>query len=540
MDNQPTYDQLNQASQMPPNLPRGMMRGQQRKRGYNSRLQRIKNWSSQMNQVGTLHIAWSMPRWLNDRAIWLYVGALFFITVLYFKYSLPWYYMLSGVASIWVFFFYGRNLSETLSYRRIHSVKEFEKKIFAIAFWARMIWTLLIYYIFMQIYGNAFGFENADAMFYHEAGEHLAFAIDNGNLHLFDELKKYAGEKIDFADMGYAIYLGIVYFIADNIMLDGILFARVLKCILSSLTVVFIYRLALRNFGSQVARISAIFCALWPNFWYYCGCQLKEVEMVFLSVLFAEQADQMLRSRQFSVWKILPILLSIGALFTIRTPLALVAILALLFSIVMSSSRVVTWGKRVIVGLVSLVLVVVTMGNRIQENVQQLVTQQQSFQQQGGMTWRAHRAQGNTYAQYATAAVFAPLIFSIPFPTIVRTFNGQDMQQLLNGGNYIKNILSILTILSMFVLLFSGSWRDHLIPLSFMLGYLVVLTMSNFAHSERFHQPAMPFELMFAAYGLSIVMSNKKYQRWFSYWFVFVFAVAVFWNWFKLAGRGLI
>ena len=92
----------------------------------------------------------------------------------------------------------------------------------------------------------------------------------------------------------------------------------------------------------------------------------------------------------------------------------------------------------------------------------------------------------------------------------------------------------------MFVLLFSGSWRNYLLPLSFMLGYLMVLLMSSFPHSERFHQPAMPFELMFAAYGLSIVMTNKKYQRWFGYWLIAVFAFAVAWNWFKLAGRGLI
>ena len=67
----------------------------------------------------------------------------------------------------------------------------------------------------------------------------------------------------------------------------------------------------------------------------------------------------------------------------------------------------------------------------------------------------------------------------------------------------------------------------------------MVLTMSTFAQSERFHQPAMPFELMFAAYGLSIAVTKPKYRRWFSYWCVVMFIACVAWNWFKLKGRGL-
>ena len=77
------------------------------------------------------------------------------------------------------------------------------------------------------------------------------------------------------------------------------------------------------------------------------------------------------------------------------------------------------------------------------------------------------------------------------------------------------------------------------VALSFMLGYLVVLAVSTFAQSERFHQPVMPFELMFAAYGLSIAVIQKKYKRWFTYWCAIMFVACVAWNWFKMAGRGL-
>ena len=115
----------------------------------------------------------------------------------------------------------------------------------------------------------------------------------------------------------------------------------------------------------------------------------------------------------------------------------------------------------------------------------------------------------------------------------------QEVQQLNNGGNFIKNIISGFTIFALVMLLLSGGWREHLLPLSFMLGYLVVLVFSTFAQAERFHQPIMPFELMFAAYGLSIALTQKKYKQWYMYWCVIMFVAAIGWSWFKLAGRGL-
>ncbi|MBQ7530806.1 MAG: glycosyltransferase family 39 protein, partial [Paludibacteraceae bacterium] len=428
------------------------------------------------------------PEWLTKYGIMVYILALAAVSAIYSAYSLPWYYMLSGVVSVLVFFGYGQTLARRLSEVRVRSQKNFEKRIFWIAFILRVAWMLLIYTIFMRTYGDAFGFDNADATGYDEMAREISGAISDGRL---IQEWNYLRGFYDFSDMGYASYLGVVYWLSGN----SILFSRLLKCLWSSLTVVLMYRLASRNFNQQVARLATVFCALWPNFWYYCGCQLKEVEMVFLAVLFVEQTDQMLRSRQFTAWKLMPILLIDAALFTIRTPLALVAILALLFTMLMSSTKVVSWGKRIIVGLIAVLLIGVTMGNRIQEESRHLVETVRGGYQKGNMQWRSERkdASGNQqkFAQYVGAAVFAPMIFTLPFPTMIRYYDGQNVQQLLNGGNFVKNILSAFVILSLVVLLMSGKWRQHLLPLVFMLGYVVILTMSAFAQSERFHQPVM-------------------------------------------------
>ena len=475
------------------------------------------------------------PNWLSLYPMVAYVAALMVVTGMYASYSMSWYYMLSGLIAVSVFFLYGKTLVGQTTELVIRNEKNFEKRIFIISLAFRIAWTLLIYWIFMENYGDAFGFENADPTYYDELGQFVAGMIERGDFHFYDEISKWSGNK-DIADMGYGVYLGLIYWLTGN----SIIIVRLLKCLFSAWTVLLIYRLAKRNFGEQTARIAAIFCALWPNFWYYCGTHLKETEMVFLSVLFVEQADQMLRSRQFTAWKVIPVLLMAAAIFTFRTPLGLVALLALVFSVVMSSARVVSWGKRVIVGFLAIGLIGVVAGNRLQERAESLLSQVQTDQQQKNMEWRARRTHGNEFAKYAGKTVFAPLIFSIPFPTMAKPFDGQDLQQLLNGGNFIKNIVSAFTIFAMVMLLISGKWREHLLPLSFMLGYLLVLTVSEFAQSERFHQPVMPFEFMFAAYGLSIAVTKPKYKRWFIYWCVLMFVAAIAWNWFKLKGRGMI
>ena len=488
---------------------------------------------------GRMALQTRIPKWLSTYSIVVYLLALGLISFIYADYSLPWYYLLSGVVGVLVFFLYGTSVVNNASNLLGKKAKNAEKQLFLIALVPRLIFMLLLYQIFMVNYGDSFGFENMDTLGYDALGNYVAELISNGDFHFYDRIVEYSGhDNVD--DMGYGIYVGFIYWLTDH----SIIAVRLLKCLWSSLTVILIYRLAKRNFEPQVAYIAAIFCALWPNFWYYCANHLKETEMVFLTVLFIEQADQMLRSRKFTIWKLLPILLIVAALFTFRTVLALVLILALLFTIVMSSTRVVSWSKRIIVGLLVVVLIGITMGNRIEEQSRALFEQRETHSQKDNMEWRANRkdASGNTqsFAKYASAAVFAPMIFTLPFPTMVRPFEGQELQQMLNGGYFAKIIISGFTILAMFILLLSGKWREHLLPLSFMLGYLLVLAMSNFAQSDRFHHPAMPFEFMFAAFGLSIAVSQKKYKRWFTYWCAAMFVACLAWNWFKLKGRGLI
>ena len=111
---------------------------------------------------------------------------------------------------------------------------------------------------------------------------------------------------------------------------------------------------------------------------------------------------------------------------------------------------------------------------------------------------------------------------------------------MIHGGNFVKNILSGFTIAALFILLFSGDWRKYVLPLAILCGYLVVLVFSTFAQSERFHLPILPFSLMFAAYGISKMNEVWWIKKYYPYWCALMFVAAIAWNWFKLAGRGMI
>lgn len=265
--------------------------------------------------------------------------------------------------------------------------------------------------------------------------------------------------------------------------------------------------------------------------------------MVFLAVLFAERADYILRRGKLTFGPTAALMLLPGALFTIRTALAAVLVLAFLCALLLSSDRVVGWGRRALLIVIASAFVgAVMLNNTSIGNSVRVMWQTRGSEQKGNMEWRATRVDkgGNVqkFAKYAGAAVFAPMIFTIPFPTMTEV-PGQENLKMIHGGNFVKNITSFFTILALFILLFSGDWRKHVLPIAILCGYLVVLTFSSFAQSERFHLPSVPFAMMFAAYGISY-MRNPKYKRWFRMWCVLMFIAAIAWNWFKLAGRGMI
>lgn len=476
-----------------------------------------------------------VPQSITNTAIITYFAAIFVCTLLYSGHILNWKWWIFGIVSAVGFFYYANIQSK--AWIKLRPIS-YAKKLFWSALVLRVVWVFVSYILYRNWTGTPFSIGAADELFYDEVARYGASLIRDGNWNLYTEIINYSNAA--FSDMGYPIYLSIVYWIFG----DSILIARIIKAILSAWTVVLIYKVASRNFGESTGRMAGIFCMLMPNLIYYCSFQLKEIEMVFLAMLFVERVDALLRKGKLTFFPTFAVMLIPLALFMIRTALAATLVLAFFCALLFTNGRVVGWGKRIllIVAAAIFAIVIFLSSSSIGQDIA-AIWERRGTEQQANMEWRSVRDVGHgmtqKFAKYAGAAVFAPMIFTIPFPTM-NDIPGQENQMMIHGGNFVKNITSYFTIMALFVLLFSGKWRQHVLPLAVLIGYLVVLVFSNFAHSERFHLPILPLSLMFAAYGINIMKQYSWIKQYFNYWCVLMFIAAIAWNWFKLAGRGMI
>lgn len=465
------------------------------------------------------------PKYFTSKAIYLYMAVLVMVSIIFMQYTMSWYWYLFGLIAVAGFFFFSNTLSKTWSKL---SEKIFTKRLFTTALILRLIWVVFSYFFYIQMTGQPFEFFTGDSWGYNQCGEEIAAALRDGNWNIF-------GVYIDImgvSDTGYISYLGVLYWLTG----DSIFIARVIKALLSGFTVVLIYRLAARNFGESTGRMAGIFCMLMPNLIYYCGLHLKETEMLFFTVAFVERADNAIRSAKFTFGNlILPILLA-SVLFTFRTVLGAATLFSFFTALVFSTKKVGNISKRFVLIIWVVAAVVFFMGGKIATEVEE-VWENKNTNQQTSMQWRAERKGGNAFAKYASGTVFAPLILIIPFPTMIN-IEYQPNQQLLHGGYYVKNILAFFVMFAIVMVIKNKKWRENLLISSFMFGYLIVIALSAFAQSERFHLPALPFFLIFAAVGVSYATNKTKiYYMWYS---GFIFVAIIVWSWFKLAGRGLV
>lgn len=460
------------------------------------------------------------PKYFTSKAITLYLAALMVVSVLFMNMAMSIVWWIFGIVEVAGFFYFSNQLTRKWAN---YSEKTFSKKLFQTALILRVVWVFFSYLFYLGMTGAPYEFGAADVYTYESFATMVMMNGWDGVQSLID--------SVGLSDSGYAAYLGTIY----SIFGKGVIVPRLIKALLGAFATVLIYRVASRNFGEETGRISGIFYMLMPNLIMYTGSHLKEAEMVFLVVAFIERADYVMRSKSYNFINIaVPIILA-GLLFMFRTVLGATALFALMTAILMSGNKVLNMGKRTVLAVWIGLAIIYLVGGKVATEIEQ-VWESRGENQKSSMEWRATREGGNKFANLATGAVFAPMIFVIPFPTMVET-QWQENQRLINGGNYVKNILAFFTMFALFLLIKEGKWRDHLLIGSFAIGYLAVIALSAFAQSERFHQPALPFILVFAAYGIS--RADNKTKRYYTIWLAFIFVALIGWSWFKLAGRGM-
>ena len=471
-----------------------------------------------------------VPKDMSNFGILTYLAALLTCSVVFLNQAMYWYWWVFGILEV-VGFFYFANRQSRL-WANI-GPRQFQKNVFWTAFLLRVVVMLFIYWFHKTMTGQPFAYGAADATGYHEEAKWMAQTIRDGQFSTYLNYKFVQSNGV--SDAGYPMYLGFVYLLSG----DSIIVARLLKCLWGALSCLLIYRLGKRNFGEHVGRLAAILMMLEPHFYIYGSLHLKETEMIFMIILFLERADNLVRSRNFNFSNIAVVVLLLASLFTFRTVLGLTSVFSIVMALLLTSQRVMSWGKRIVFLLVFGATALYFAGGRIFSEIE-AVWELKDTNQSSRMS---EIVQTQSLAQYAGAAVFAPMIFTIPFPTMVET-EGQETSRLLHGGMVVKNIMSYFCIIALILLLFPlipgyNKWRDHVLIGVFLLAYLVILIFSAFAHADRFHMPALALEVLFMAYGVSL-SRIPQIQRWYKAWLALMFVAMVAWNWFKLAGRGLV
>jgi hypothetical protein len=464
------------------------------------------------------------PKYFSNRSIYLYLAVLVFANIIFINNSIQFVFFVFGVVEVIGFFYYSSLLTRRWAGL---SDKKFKEVIFWNALVLRLGWVFFSYVYFSYMTGQPFEFQSADARGYHGEAMWLANLINKNQINVYFE---YINGR--YSDLGYAFYLGWQYWITGGV----IIIARMLKAFYGAYMCVLIYKLAIRNFGEGVGKMSAVFCMLMPNLIYYSGLHTKEVEMVFLTVWFVERADYLFRNKQYTIINVAQPILLAGSLFFFRTVLGATALFSLFSTAIFSSKRVLAIGQRTLIIIWLLLVLGYFVGTKMSTEVES-VWKARLTNQEVSLEFRTNRTNGNTFAKYASSSIFVPLIFVLPLPTIVNT-PGQENMQMINGGNYVKNILSFFVLFGLYWMIKNKRWREHVMIGSFTIGYLLVIAMSAFAQSERFHQPALPFLMIMAAFGISQVTNSQK--RYFTWYLVLLFVAIIGWSWYKLAGRGLI
>ena len=460
------------------------------------------------------------------RAILVYFLCLLCCSVIFSRWIMPWYSYVNGIASVTIFYVLSINWMKAWNNK---DDKKFERRLFFSAFLLRLCW-ILLYYEFTNIVWETSWEQpvgtSMDSVAYYREAVWAKEMFDSGLFEFYINWRK----SMSISDLGYPLLL----FLFNSVSGSSILFTRIPNAVFDAWTAVLVYRIAKRNFDRNTAQLASIYTVLMPMLIFYTGVTMKESVMLMLTMWSLNLGDIIIRERKLNVRNIISFALVAASLYLFRDVLLWVIMIAFISAFAISSPRVKQASQRTILLIVGVSLVFIVAGGSIMQ-------QYEAIESQLAMTEDnfINRGRTNTLVTGLSKAALAPFMFTIPFPTMV-DIPGQYVQAIQNGGFYLKNILSFFCMFGIFDLfLRSKKWRNSALLLEFLVGYLIVLGMSSFAHSGRFHHPVICIELILAVYGMNAI-KNTRQARLFNVFIYLEIAIVIGWNWFKLAGRGML
>ena len=463
-------------------------------------------------------------RYYLQRAILVYFLSLLLCSIVFYQHVMTWYAFVAGITSIILFYLLSVNWEKTWKNK---DDKAFERSVFLSALLLRLCWVFLYYEFTTIFWGTPWEQPEGtkmDSVSYFNESLWAMELLDDG---LFGVYLDWISTRL--SDAGYPLLLMVF----NKISGSSILFTRIPNALCDAWTAVLVYRLAKRNFDKNTAQLASIYTVLMPVLIFFSGVTMKESIMLMLTMWGLNLGDIIIRSRKLNVRTILSFALVAGSLFFFREVLLWVMMLAFFGSFALSSPRVKQASQRTIILVLAVTAVLLVAGGTI-------LQQYEGIESQLAMTEDnfVNRSRDNTLVKNLSKGMLFPFLFALPFPTMTDV-PGQYVQAIQNSGFFLKNIFSFFCVFGIILLFTRSEWRNSSFLLEFLIGYLIVLGFSSFTHSGRFHHPVICVELIFAAYGLYAIKTIRQ-AKMFNLFFFLEIVIVIGWNWFKLAGRGLI
>ena len=463
-------------------------------------------------------------RHISTIGIGLYLLALIVISVAFHEHALQFKWILWGIGEVLFFFvltavFYPRWKND--------DPQHFWRKVFWTALAIRAVYAFVMCYYYFWETGIAFEYNAGDSRWYHDMGVYLSRCVRNGYFsYVFKYLNAYT---MGYSDHGYVLWLTLLYTVFGR----SWLIPRLLKAVMSAYLCITVWKLGSRTLGERTGRLAAVMCVFTPILVQLCGLHTKEMEMIFLSILALERMDYLIRSKKYTFWNILfPILLT-GLTFGFRTIIGMCLIFAFLVFVVLSSQDLVSKkGKKITITAVMVVFLVFLFSpvGREMRIIYHLNLSEVNFQSE------KYESMGMKHSALAQNWVLAPGAFVLPLAPMVE--KAPDHNKMIHGSTYVTNFIAYFAMLAFIIAFRQKKWRDFSLIGTYELSYLVIIMFSFAANAERFHEPAVPLIMLFAAYALTH-LRRKELKIFYVYCGV-LFVALVLWNWLKLSARGLV
>ena len=464
-----------------------------------------------------------LTRYIALYGVGVYLLALLVISMMFRDHALELKWMLWGIGEVLFFF-----VLTTVFYPRwkYDEPKKFWRKIFWVALAIRLLYVVLSYYYFKLSLGYAFD-GPGDAVGYYNRSVYLSRYIRRGDFGIAIDFLK--GYSMGFSDHGYLIWLTLLHTIFGR----GVLVARVFKALMSAYLCIVVYKLASRTFGERTGRLAAVMCVFMPILIQLTGMHIKEMEMIFLSILALERMDYLIRSKKYTFWNILFPILLVGLSFGFRTVIGMCLIFAFIVFVILSPNNLVKRRTKIITlsitAAVFLIFLFTVIGSEMK------IIYRLNFSGADYMA-KKYESMGLKYGEISKSKYLFPGAFVLPLSPMVDV--SPDHNKLIHGSTYVKNFLAFFAMLAIVIAIRQKKWRDFSLIGAYELSYLAIIMFTFTSNSERFHEPAIPLILVMAAYAMTH-LRRKDLKIFYVYCGVLFVALFV-WNWLKLSARGLV